>query len=143
MGRMTIRTPDTIEYTGRYINFAVGTDNGPTRHARHGRYGSRVSGRPFPYAHQAYEETVHVAAVLVVLAHDARGGSPDIANARLQPGKCRGFLLPYVFFVLFSNRPGYRRTNGCPSWTRWSIHTLTRAVSGTTVACANAVSRCR
>jgi hypothetical protein len=46
-----------------------------------------VPGRPFPHAHTAHEETVHVVAVLPVIADDPRGGSPDFADARLQPGK--------------------------------------------------------
>jgi len=65
----------------------AGVDNGLARHADHGRHGPRVSGRTFSHAHTAYEETVHVAVVLVVFADDARGGPSDIADARFQPGK--------------------------------------------------------
>lgn len=62
--------------------FTVGTDNGPARHADHGGHDARVSGRPFPHAHTAHEETVHVVAVLAVVVDDARGCSPDFSDAR-------------------------------------------------------------
>jgi len=65
----------------------IGAHNGLARHADDGRHGARVPGRPFPHAHTAHEETVHVVAVLPVIADDPRGGSPDFADARLQPGQ--------------------------------------------------------
>lgn len=82
-------------YVNKYITLtrvllylpAVGAHNGFARHAYDGRHGACVSGRPFPYAHTAYEKTVHVVTVLSVLVDDSRGGSPDFADARLQPGK--------------------------------------------------------
>lgn len=66
---------------------AVGAHNRPARNADDGRHGARVYGRPFPHAHTAHKETVHVVTVLSVLVDDARGGSPDFADACLQPGK--------------------------------------------------------
>lgn len=70
------------------VIFIVGVDNGLARYANHGRHGSRVSGRPFPYAHTTHEKTVHVAIVLFVFVDDARGGPLDFPNASFQPGKC-------------------------------------------------------
>lgn len=67
--------------------FTVGINNGLARDADYGRYGPRVSGRPFPHAHTTHEETVHVSVVLSVFVDDARGSSPDFPDVSFQPGK--------------------------------------------------------